>query len=88
MTTTLDRVPSSDYYLMDELLTDEARAVRDRVRGFVEQDVLRSSTATGTAPSSRSSWCRKIGPAGIIGATIEGSHGSPASPGWRRHGHS
>src|SRR6476660_8410394 len=31
---------SPDYYLLDELLTDEARAVRDRVRAFVESDVL------------------------------------------------
>lgn len=29
-----------DYYLLDELLTDEAREVRDRVRSFVESDVL------------------------------------------------
>ena len=31
---------SPDYYLLDELLTDEARAVRDRVRAFVDSDVL------------------------------------------------
>src|SRR4029450_2257605 len=31
---------SPDYYLLDELLTDEARAVRDRVRAFVEADLL------------------------------------------------
>ena len=31
---------SADYYLLDELLTDEARAVRDRVRALVESDVL------------------------------------------------
>ena len=31
---------STDYYLLDELLTDEARAVRDRVRAFVEADLL------------------------------------------------
>ena len=29
-----------DYYLLDELLTDEARGVRDRVRAFVDSDVL------------------------------------------------
>ena len=31
---------STDYYLLDDLLTDEARAVRDRVRAFVEADLL------------------------------------------------
>jgi glutaryl-CoA dehydrogenase len=34
------RSPSADYYLLDELLTDEARAVRDRVRAFVDTEVL------------------------------------------------
>ncbi len=29
-----------DYYLLDELLTDGARAVRDRVRAFVDSDLL------------------------------------------------
>ena len=33
-------VMSTDYYLLDELLTDEAREVRDRVRAFVDSDVL------------------------------------------------
>ena len=31
---------SPDYYLLDELLTDEARAVRDKVRAFVDSDLL------------------------------------------------
>ncbi len=30
----------TDYYLLDELLTDEERAVRDRVRAFVDREVL------------------------------------------------
>ena len=29
-----------DYYLLEDQLTDEARAVRDRVRAFVDSDVL------------------------------------------------
>ena len=32
--------PDTDYYLLDELLTDEARDVRDRVRTFVDTEVL------------------------------------------------
>jgi glutaryl-CoA dehydrogenase len=76
MTATLTGFPSSDYYLMDELLTDEARAVRDRVRAFVEHDVL---------PIINDYWDRadfpfelvpKIARLGIVGSTIEG-YGCP-----------
>ncbi|HEY1566959.1 MAG TPA: acyl-CoA dehydrogenase family protein, partial [Solirubrobacteraceae bacterium] len=31
---------ASDYYLLDEQLSDEERAIRDRVRAFGEQEVL------------------------------------------------
>jgi glutaryl-CoA dehydrogenase len=31
---------SADYYLLDELLTTEARDVRDRVRTFVDTELL------------------------------------------------
>lgn len=76
MTATFPGSPSSDYYLMDELLPDEARAVRDRVRAFVDQDVL---------PIINDYWDRadfpfelvpKIARLGIIGTTIEG-YGCP-----------
>lgn len=33
-------VTSPDYYLLDELLTDQARAVGERVRAFVDTDLL------------------------------------------------
>src|SRR6185503_648171 len=67
---------STDYYLLDELLTDEARAVRDRVRAFVEAAVL---------PVINDYWDRadfpwplvpKIAELGIVGGTIEG-YGCP-----------
>ena len=65
-----------DYYLLEELLTDEARAVRDRVRAFVESDVL---------PVINDYWDRaefpwalvpKLAGLGIVGSTIEG-YGCP-----------
>ncbi len=65
-----------DYYLLDELLTDEARAVRDRVRAFVDSDVL---------PVINDYWDRaefpwalvpKLAGLGIVGSTIEG-YGCP-----------
>ena len=67
---------STDYYLLDEFLTDEARAVRDRVRAFVEADLL---------PVINDYWDRadfpwplvpKIAELGIVGGTIEG-YGCP-----------
>ena len=67
---------SPDYYLLDDLLTDEARAVRARVRGFVEADVL---------PVINDYWDRaefpwplvpKIAGLGVVGGTIEG-YGCP-----------
>jgi glutaryl-CoA dehydrogenase len=67
---------SPDYYLLDELLTDEARAVRDRVRAFVESDVL---------PVINDYWDRaefpwalvpKLAGLGVVGSMIEG-YGCP-----------
>jgi glutaryl-CoA dehydrogenase len=63
---------ATDYYLLDELLDDEARAVRDRVRKFVDTELL---------PVINDYWDRaefpfplvpKIAGLGIIGSTIEG----------------
>jgi glutaryl-CoA dehydrogenase len=63
-------------YLLDELLSDEARAVRDRVRAFVESDVL---------PVINDYWDRaefpwalvpKLAGLGVVGSTIEG-YGCP-----------
>ncbi len=30
----------TDYYLIDELLTEEERGIRDRVRSFADRDVI------------------------------------------------
>jgi glutaryl-CoA dehydrogenase len=67
---------SADYYLLDELLTTEARDVRDRVRTFVDTELL---------PVINDYWDRadfpfelvpKIAKLGIIGTTIDG-YGCP-----------
>ena len=67
---------SADYYLLDELLTAEARDVRDRVRTFVDTELL---------PVINDYWDRaefpfelvpKIAKLGIIGTTIDG-YGCP-----------
>lgn len=67
---------SPDYYLLEEFLTDDARAVRDRVRAFVETDLL---------PVINDYWDRadfpwplvpKIAELGVVGGMIEG-YGCP-----------
>jgi glutaryl-CoA dehydrogenase len=67
---------SPDYYLLDDLLPDDARAVRERVRAFVDSDVL---------PVINDYWDRadfpwalvpKLASLGVVGSTIEG-YGCP-----------
>ena len=40
MATDIQQTQGVDFYLMDELLTDEERAVRDKVRNFVDTEVV------------------------------------------------
>ncbi len=66
----------TDYYLLDELLTDEERAVRDKVRAFCNHEVI---------PVAQDYWERadfpfelvpKLAKLGIVGGTIQG-YGCP-----------
>jgi glutaryl-CoA dehydrogenase len=66
----------TDYYLMDELLTDEERAIRDKVRAFSDQEVI---------PIINDYWERaefpfelvpKLAKLGIAGGSIKG-YGCP-----------
>jgi glutaryl-CoA dehydrogenase len=74
----LDITPSlsTDYYLLDELLTDEERSIRDNVRAFSEREVM---------PIINDYWERaefpfelipKIARLNIAGSTIQG-YGCP-----------
>jgi glutaryl-CoA dehydrogenase len=67
---------AADYYMLDEQLTDEERAIRDRVRAFGENEVL---------PIINDHWERaefpfellpKVAALGVAGTTIEG-YGCP-----------
>src|SRR6478752_7061173 len=71
-----DPMAGPDYYLLDELLTDGALAVRDRVRAFVDSDLL---------PVINDYWDRaefpwplvpKLAGLGLAGYTIQG-YGCP-----------
>src|SRR4051794_708070 len=68
--------PATDLYLADELLADEDRAIRDRLRAFCAAEVL---------PVINGSWERAEFPSGLVpksarlglaGGVIEG-HGCP-----------
>ena len=68
--------PSEDYYLLDETLSEEERAIRDRVRSFGEREVL---------PIINDYWERaefpfelvpKLAELNVAGTTIQG-HGCP-----------
>jgi len=70
------QVPSVDYYLSDSLLTDDERAVRDRVRAFAEEHLR---------PVARSAWERAefqaqllpdLARVAIAGGMVRG-HGCP-----------
>jgi glutaryl-CoA dehydrogenase len=69
-------VTSPDYYLLDELLTDEARDVRARVRAFVESDVL--PVINGYWERAEFPWTLvpKLAALGVVGSTIQG-YGCP-----------
>ena len=67
---------STDFYLADGLLTDEERAVRDRVRAFVEGElrpVARDAWERGEFPTAL---VPKLAVIGIAGGVIEG-YGCP-----------
>lgn len=66
----------TDYYLLDDLLTDEARDVRDRVRGFVDRDLLPVINGYWDAAEFPFPLVPRIAELGIIGTTIEG-YGCP-----------
>ncbi len=65
-----------DYYLLDELLTDSARAVRDRVRAFVDSDLL--PVINGYWDRAEFPWplVPKLAGLGLAGYTIQG-YGCP-----------
>ncbi|HET9918217.1 MAG TPA: acyl-CoA dehydrogenase family protein [Ktedonobacteraceae bacterium] len=76
LTQGLGKSLGTDFYLMDELLTDEERAVRDKVRAFSDQEVI---------PVINDYWERaefpfelvpKLAALGIAGGSIEG-YGCP-----------
>ena len=68
--------PSEDYYLLDETLSDEERAIRDRVRAFGDREVLPIINEYWERAEFPFELVPKLAELGIAGTTIEG-HGCP-----------
>ena len=63
---------NTDYYLLDELFTDEARAVRDRVRAFVDAEVLPVINGYWERAEFPFPLVPKLAGLDIMGGTIDG----------------
>jgi glutaryl-CoA dehydrogenase len=68
--------PLGDYYLLDELLSPEERAIRDRVRAFGDREVLPIINEYWERAEFPFELVPKLAELGIAGTTIEG-HGCP-----------
>lgn len=66
----------TDFYRMDELLTEEERAIRDRVRSFCDTEVIPIINGYWERGEFPFELVPKMGPLGIIGGSIEG-YGCP-----------
>jgi glutaryl-CoA dehydrogenase len=79
MTGDPDRDPAtaaSDYYLLDEQLTDEERAIRDRVRAFGEREVLPVINEYWERAAFPFELIPKLAALGVAGGAIDG-YGCP-----------
>ncbi len=66
----------TDYYLLEELLTDEEREVRDRVRSFADREVIPVINEYWDKAQFPFELIPKVAELGIAGTTIEG-YGCP-----------
>ena len=70
---------ASDYYLLDEQLTDDERAIRDRVRAFGEQEVLPVINDYWEHAEFPFELVPKLAELGVAGTAIDG-YGCPGMP--------
>jgi glutaryl-CoA dehydrogenase len=69
-------IPGTDAYLVEELIDDEARAVRDRVRAFCDSEVLPIINGYWERAEFPFELVPKLAELGIVGGTIDG-YGCP-----------
>jgi glutaryl-CoA dehydrogenase len=68
---------AQDYYLMDETLSEQERAIRDRVRAFADREVLPIINDYWEKAQFPFELVPKLAALGVAGTTIEG-YGCPA----------
>ncbi|GAC1522434.1 MAG: acyl-CoA dehydrogenase family protein [Vulcanimicrobiaceae bacterium] len=68
--------PSTDYYHLDDLLTPEDRAIRDRVRAWVDREVIPNAATLWDRAEFPFEIVPKFRDVGIVGGPIRG-YGSP-----------
>ncbi len=71
-----DTFPRVDFYALDELLTDEERAVRDKVRAFVDREVIPTITPYWERGEAPTHLLPKLAELGVAGGDIKG-YGCP-----------
>ena len=74
---TNDVAPTEDYYLLDETLSKQERAIRDRVRAFADREVLPIINDYWEKAQFPFELVPKLADLGVAGTTIEG-YGCPA----------
>ena len=73
----------TDFYRLDELLTDREREIRDRVRVWCDTEVVPAAAGYWERAKFPVELTKGYGRLGIAGASIVGD-GCPAFPTWRR----
>jgi glutaryl-CoA dehydrogenase len=74
---TSELAPAQDYFLLDETLSEQERAIRDRVRAFADDEVLPIINEYWERAEFPFELVPKLAELGVAGTTIEG-HGCPA----------
>ncbi len=70
---TSELAPAQDYYLLDETLSDQERAIRDRVRAFGDREVLPIINDYWEKAQFPFELVPKLAELGVAGTTIEGN---------------
>ena len=68
-----------DFYCVDDLLTDDERAIRDRVRSFCDREVIPAAAGYWERAEMPVDLLRQLGGLGIAGGTITGHGGAGLS---------
>ena len=70
---------AGDFLLIDEMLTDEERMVRDTVRNFVDERVMPTIADCFEQAEAPMHLVQEMGEMGIVGATLPEKYGCSGS---------